>query len=105
LRRDGHVKHGFLGIGTQPVELAEALAQKLDQPTGLMIISVEKKSPAEKGGLLQGDVLVELDGQAITDIFDLQGALGPGTVDRAVSAIVVRGGEIKELTVTPGVRA
>src|SRR5512136_3018035 len=105
LRRDGHVKHGYLGIGTQPVELAEALAQKLDQGTGLMIISVEKGSPAEKGRLLQGDVLVELDGQAITDIYDLQGTLGPEAVDKAISAKVVRGGEIKELTVTPGVRA
>jgi S1-C subfamily serine protease len=105
LRRDGHVKHGYLGIGTQPVELGEALAQKLDQGTGLMIISVEKGSPAEKGGLLQGDVLVELDGQAITDIYDLQGALGPEAVDKAISAKVVRGGEIKELAVTPGVRA
>jgi S1-C subfamily serine protease len=105
LRRDGHVKHGYLGVGTQPVELAEALAQKLDQHTGLMIISVEKNSPAEKGHLLQGDVLVELDGQAITDIYDLQGALGPETVDKAVPAKVVRGGEIKDLTVTPGVRA
>ena len=105
LRRDGHVKHGYLGIGTQPVELTEALAQKLDQRTGLMIISVEKDSPAEKGRLLQGDVLVELDGQAITDIYDLQGALGPEVVDKAISAKVVRGGAIQELTVTPGVRA
>jgi S1-C subfamily serine protease len=105
LRRDGHVKYGFLGIGTQPVELTEALAQKLDQGTGLMIISVEKDSPAEKSHLLQGDVLVELDGQAITDIYDLQGALGPDTANKAISAKVVRGGEIKELPVTPGVRA
>jgi S1-C subfamily serine protease len=104
LRRDGRVKHGYLGIGTQPVELADALAQKLEQRTGLMVIGVEKDSPAEKGGLLQGDVLVELNGQAVTDIYDLQAALGPESVGRAISAQVVRGGEVKALTVTPAVR-
>ncbi len=105
LRRDGHVKYGYLGIGTQAVELAGPLAEKLGQPTGLMVISVEKDSPAEKGGLLQGDVLVGLGGGAVTDIFDLQAALGPGTADKALAAKVIRGGEVKELAVTPAVRA
>jgi S1-C subfamily serine protease len=104
LRRDGHVKYGYLGIGTQPVELAEKLATQLGQPTGLMVISVEKDSPAEKGGLLQGDVLVGLDGEAVADIYDLQATLGPGTAGKTIPAKVVRGGEIKELKVTPTVR-
>ena len=41
-----------------PELLAEAAAQKLGQSTGLMIISTEKDGPADKGGLMQGDVLV-----------------------------------------------
>jgi S1-C subfamily serine protease len=104
LRRDGRVKHGFLGISTQPVELSDSLADQLKQSTGLMIIGAEKGSPAEKGGFLQGDVLVDLNGQAVTDIYDLQAALGPETVGQLVSAKVIRGGEVKELKVTPGVR-
>ena len=104
LRRDGRVQHGYLGIGTQPVELTDPLAAKLEQPTGLMIISVEKDSPAQKGGLLQGDVLVDLNGEAITDIYDLQATLGPETVGQTIPAKVVRGGELKNLKVTPGVR-
>ncbi len=104
LRRDGRVKHGYLGIGTQPVELADALAQKLQQRSGLMVIGVEKDSPAEKSGFLQGDVVVDLNGQAVTDIYDLQAALGPESVGRPIPAKVVRGGEVKTLTVTPSVR-
>ena len=51
LRKDGRVKRGFLGVSTQPVALAEAVAEKLGQATGLMVIGTEKDGPAEKGGL------------------------------------------------------
>jgi S1-C subfamily serine protease len=104
LRRDGRVQHGFLGISTQPVELSDTLADQLKQQTGLMIIGAEKGSPAEKGGILQGDVLVDLNSQVITDIYDLQAALGPETVGKPISAKVIRGGEVKELKVTPAAR-
>ncbi len=104
LRRDGRVRRGFLGVSTQPVALAEGLAAALGQATGLMIISTEKAGPAERGGLLQGDVLVALAGQAIADIDDLQAALGPETVGQTVAARIVRGGEIRDVQVTVGVR-
>jgi serine protease Do len=104
LHQDGRVKRGFLGISTQPVSLAEAAAAKLGQATGLMVISTEKDGPADKGGLLQGDVLVGLGSHAVADIDDLQAALGPDTVAQATRVKIVRGGEIKELTVTVGVR-
>jgi S1-C subfamily serine protease len=104
LRQDGRVKRGYLGVGTQPVALAESVAAQLGQTTGLMLIGVEKDSPAEKGGLLQGDVLVSLGEHAVTDIDDLQAALGPASVGQKVAIKVVRGGEVKELSVTVGVR-
>jgi S1-C subfamily serine protease len=104
LHKDGRVKHGFLGISTQPVSLTEGAAEKLGQATGLMIISAEKDGPADKGGLLQGDVLVGLGAHAVADIDDLQAALGPDTVAQAARVKIVRGGEVKEVTVTVGMR-
>ncbi len=104
LRRDGRVKRGFLGVSTQPVALAEGMAKALDQATGLMIIGTEKDGPADKGGLLQGDVIVALGGQAVADIDDLQTALAGATVGQAAPVKVVRGGEVKEFAVTIGVR-
>jgi S1-C subfamily serine protease len=104
LHKDGRVKRGFLGISTQPVSLAEGAAEKLGQATGLMIISAEKDGPADKGGLLQGDVLVGLGAHAVADIDDLQAALGPDTVAQATRVKIVRGGEVKEVTVTVGMR-
>lgn len=104
LRKDGHVKRGFLGVSSQPVRLSDDMAKKLDQDTGLMLIGIERGGPAAKGGLLQGDVLVKLGNTAITDIEDLQAALGPGTVGRKLTAQVVRGGELKDVDVTVGTR-
>ncbi len=104
LRRDGRVKRGFLGVSTQPVALAEALATQLGQTTGLMIIGTEKDGPADQGGLMQGDVIVGLLGQAVAEIDDLQAALGPDTVGQPAAVKIVRGGEVREVTVTVGVR-
>jgi len=105
LRRDGHIQRGFLGVSTQPVRLAENIAAQLKQQSGLMIIGAEKDSPAEKAGLMQGDVLVSLGGQTVTDIEALQTALGSGTVGKTVTVKVVRGGELKDIPVTVGERA
>jgi S1-C subfamily serine protease len=104
LRKDGHVKRGYLGVTTQPVRLAEDMARKLNQDTGLMLIGAEKDGPAARAGLLQGDVLVKLGEAALTDIEDLQAALGPGTVGKALTVKVVRGGELKDMKVTAGTR-
>jgi S1-C subfamily serine protease len=104
LQRDGRVKRGFLGVSTQPVALAEGVTATLGQATGLMIIGTEKDGPADKGGLLQGDVIVALGGQGVADIEDLQAALSAATVGQPAVVKVVRGGELKEISVTIGVR-
>jgi len=104
LHKDGRVKRGFLGVSTQPVALAEAVAEKLSQATGLMIIGTEKDGPADKGGLMQGDVLVALGTHSVADIDDLQAALGPEIVGVSTPVKVVRGGEVKDVTVVVGVR-
>ena len=104
LRKDGRVKRGFLGVSTQPVMLAEAIAAKLNQPSGLMIIGLEKDGPAEKGGLMQGDVLIGVRGEPVADIEALHNLLSPDTVGKAVGVKVVRGGEVKEISVTVGER-
>jgi S1-C subfamily serine protease len=104
LRQHGRIKRGYLGISTQPVSLPEAIRAQAGQAAGLMVIGVEKDSPAEKGGLLQGDVIIALAGQRVTSVESLQGALGPGTVGQAVPMRVVRGGQVTEISVTVGER-
>lgn len=105
LRQHGHIRRGYLGISSQPVPLTEAIAAQAGQPAGLMIINVEKDSPAEKGGLLQGDVLIGLNGQPVAEVEALQAALGPAAVGQPLTVRLVRGGQIVTVTVTVGERA
>ncbi len=103
----GRIRRAYLGITSQPVALPDALQQKLglSQRTGLVVVGVEPGSPAETSGLMLGDVLVAFGGQPISDPRDLQTALGTATVGTATTVTIVRGGERKDLSVTPGERA
>jgi S1-C subfamily serine protease len=98
----GRVPRGYLGIGIQPVRLAASLQERASQETGLMVMSVEAKSPAEQAGLIQGDILVTLGGQALRQVDDLQSLLNNTPVGKALPARVARGGDLQELTVTIG---
>lgn len=104
LRQHGRVQRGYLGVSTQPVALAEGVAQLAGQASGLMVISVEADGPAAKAGLLQGDVLIGLGNQPIHDIDTLHAALGPDTVGQDLTARVVRGGQIQSISMRVGPR-
>lgn len=104
LRQHGRIKRGYLGVSTQPVPLPEAVAALAGQPSGLMIIGVEKGSPAETSGMMQGDVVIGLAGQRVTHVEGLQAALGPETVGRSIPVRIVRGGQVTELNLTVGER-
>jgi S1-C subfamily serine protease len=60
--------------------------------------------PAERAGLQKGDVIVELAGQSIANIYDYTYALELLKVGESVKVIYVRGGEKRETTLTPGAR-
>lgn len=106
LLQHGRVRHGFLGIGSQPVALPEALRRTLGlaQPSGLIVMVIEPDGPAARAGLMLGDVLVTLGGQPIQSLEDLRAQLGPEQVGQTVAARVIRGGELRELMVTIGER-
>jgi S1-C subfamily serine protease len=101
----GRIRRGYLGLGSQPVRLPEALAGRLGgQETGLLIVSVEPGTPADRGGVLLGDIIVRMNGNPIRDTDDLQAQLGPDSVGRATPVTALRGGEPRDLTITVGER-
>jgi len=103
--KHGKVPRGYLGVGSQPVTLSpQAKDLTGGQDRGLLVVQVAEGGPAASAGFLQGDILVKLDGAAVTNADDLQGLLGPNRVGSSVSASVVRGGELKELSLTVGTR-
>ncbi|HEX4627576.1 MAG TPA: trypsin-like peptidase domain-containing protein [Gemmatimonadales bacterium] len=102
----GTIRRAYLGIGTQPVRVPASLVGKL-QLTGdvaLLVVSVESGGPADRGGLLLGDVLLELDGAAVRDAGDILAKLGGDRVGKALGARVIRGGQVMTLSLTAGER-
>ena len=99
----GRVRRGYLGVQTQLVPLLAALAERLDQPTGLLIAHVEAESPAAKAGLLQGDVIVAIDDARIQGPDSLQAALSDAAGTQ-ITVRTVRAGEVQELSVGVGER-
>jgi len=106
LLEKGRIAHGYLGVGTQPVRLPEALKRTLNLPGpgGVIIVAVEPESPAERAGLLIGDVVVALDGVPVSDTADVQGVLGPERVGSTVNASIMRAGQLVERAITVGER-
>jgi serine protease DegQ len=102
----GRISRPYLGVGMHPVALPESLRSKLNltAPSGLIILSVEPEGPADKAGVTLGDVLIALNDTMTADTDDVQLALGGREVGQQVKARIVRGGEVKELTITLGER-
>ena len=102
----GRVRRGYLGVTSRPVEIPASLREKngLSQESGLLLLGVEAGSGADSGGLFIGDVLLAISGQVTTDVEELQAALSGDVVGKAAAVKILRGGELKELSVTPGER-
>ena len=100
----GRLKRGFLGLTSQVVPLPKATAEATGQEAGLLVARVASGTPAEQGGVLIGDILIGLGGQPVRDTDELQRLLGPDRVGQATPLRIIRGGEMREISVTVGER-
>lgn len=100
----GRVVRGYLGVGLQPVPLSAHLTKHLGrkQEHGLIVVSVEEESPAEKAGVLLGDVLAAINGKPIDDTGDVLAHLDAGSPGRVLEWQVLRGGRVQSVAVTVG---
>ena len=107
LVKKGRISRGFLGVGLQPVYLPDSLRKKLNLASldGVILLGVEPDGPADKAGLLIGDVLLELDGKTIAKISDVQNILAPEYIGKKVKAVLVRAGARAECSITIGERS
>jgi len=109
LLENGYIPQGYLGVGVYPAAIPESLKSKLSvsNDTGILILSVEKGGPADRAGLLLGDVLLSLGSTQMERIEDLQSfcASAPiGTIGKAVNARLLRAGSLIELSIVPAER-
>ena len=96
----GHLKRGYLGIAAQPVTIPEKQRSAGTGAEALLVVAVKDGSPAADAGLLVGDVLLALDGVALTSPEDLLDLLVGDRVGRPLVLRVLRGGAPAEITVT-----
>ena len=94
-------RRAFLGIvgGTRP--LGEAIAARIGRPRGLEIVQLLEPGPAASAGLRVGDIVVELDGEPIEGVGDLQRHLVGDVIGRPVELRVERSGETRSVSVSP----
>ena len=107
LLKTGHIARPYLGIAMQPVEVPENMRSKLPAETriGLLVVHVENGGPAEKAGVLLGDVLFELAERTVEHVDALQDSLATAKIGDVLRIRVIRGGEIKSLSINLGERA
>jgi serine protease Do len=85
----------------QPVSIPDDLKTKLSlaNTNGIIVLSVEPGGPAERGGVMIGDILVTLDGHALEQTDDLQTLLNADAVGKSRKVQAIRGGKLIELSV------
>jgi S1-C subfamily serine protease len=107
LAAKGHVARPYVGLVMQPVPIPESLQKKagMNVTGGLLVVHVEAGGPGDAGGILMGDILVDLDGQACDDVEDLHDVLLKRGANQEVKAALIRGGQKLELTIKIGERS
>lgn len=105
LMHEGKIKRAYLGIeaGTIPLPAEVTAVAEIDQNTGVLVLSVERNSAARKAGLALGDIIVRFDEKPIATLFDLTKLLTAETIGKQAKLSILRGEQLMELTVTPGV--
>jgi S1-C subfamily serine protease len=102
----GHVVQPYIGLLMYPVQIPDSLQKKanVDSSAGLLVMHVESGGPAELGGALLGDIVLDIDGNPLDDLQQLQKQLGRKRIGTATQANVIRGGERIQLTIQIGER-
>lgn len=103
LIRDGVIRRARIGMGGQTARVPRALVRHLALATdgGVRVLSVEPGGPAERAGLLPGDVVVRFGESRVADVDDLVRVLADAEPGRRVALAVLRLTEAVTLEVEP----
>lgn len=103
LMAGGKVVRGYLGVGLQPIAVPDHLSQQ-KYSQGHIVVSVEPEGPAERAGLMIGDILLAMQGQVLEDTGSLMAFLDAGSVGQQLNLEILRGGQLQSSVVTVGAR-
>ena len=100
IRAFGHTRRGWVGLRLQSVSNDMAQTLGLANTAGALVSAFDPNSPAAVAGFLPGDVILEYDGTAITDMRRLPGMIAETGIGHTVSVVVWRKGGRKSLDLT-----
>ena len=103
LIRDGRIRRGWLGVAGQDIPLSRRVARVMDlpAPSGVLVVSVEPGSPAERAGVRPRDVIVEFGGRSVGSVDVLHRMLTEGNIGVPATLTVLRPTEKRVLEVVP----
>lgn len=104
LIRDGKVSRSYIGMAGQNVPLPRRFVRFYNLPveSGILVVSYDANSPAQKAGLLEGDIIIAFDAHPIAGIDDLHKLLTEDRIGRKSSLTIIRRTEKLTLEVIPG---
>jgi S1-C subfamily serine protease len=104
LMRDGRLRRSYIGVAGQQTPIPRAIARTAGMAVtaGVLVASIEPRSPAADAGLQEGDVIVQFGTAIVSGIDDLHRQLTDDRIGTPVWLAVLRRGRRRELTITPG---
>jgi S1-C subfamily serine protease len=101
LRTVGRVRRAWLGIAGTRIRLRPEVAAFVGSPNGVQVAAVVAGSPAATAGARQGDVVIALDGVAVTTVSDITRLMVEGSIGRRMEMTVWRNGALVDVVVEP----
>ena len=103
LIRDGKIRRSYIGVAGQNVPIHRRVVRFYNLPleTGVLVVSIEKNSPAAKTGIREGDVIVAFNGEPIGSIHELHRRLMAEQIDVESKILILRHTEKLELSIIP----
>ena len=98
---DGRVRRGYIGISGAPRPIAPAQRDRYGPGDVVEVSELVSGSAAERGGLRSGDQIVEINGQRIHGVADLQAALDADSIDSHLVATVLRAAVERKIVIVP----
>jgi S1-C subfamily serine protease len=104
LIRDGRIRRSYVGVAGQNTPIARQIVRfyGLAESSGILVATIEPDSPAAKSLLREGDIIIALDGHAVSGIDQLHRLLTEERIGKDTALTVIRRTEKLEINVTPG---
>lgn len=100
LVKDGRVSRGWLGVALHAVAVPDALRERADQASGMMVMSVVEDGPAAQAGIVAGDIILSVDGIAANRFRKIARNFGGDSIGRKADVRLIRGGAIVTVQTT-----